>query len=299
MPEYLSPGVYVEERSFRSKSIEGVSTSTTGFVGPARYGPIDGEPELMTSFGQFERIYGGLDPLVYAEEVPNFLAHAVRAFFDNGGSRLYIARAFTTSDIDGETASVAVGTNGLVIDARFPGAAGDMTVEVTGRVGADVLSTRDGETVVDQLRNGDLVVIQTGGTALIHSATRTNDVWAFEPATGAAIGLGDLTVNTDHVFPLTLTVEITLPGEFLQQKLWAGLTVSDLPGRFRDSASQVFASDITNRMQRLETPIIMIPSATARAAQIAGDLMDLDDWNQHLTDGELSETATLVLTGGG
>ena len=39
MPEYLAPGVYVEETSFRSKSIEGVSTSTTGFVGPARKGP--------------------------------------------------------------------------------------------------------------------------------------------------------------------------------------------------------------------------------------------------------------------
>ncbi len=39
MPEYLAPGVYVEEVSFRSKSIEGVSTSTAGFVGPARFGP--------------------------------------------------------------------------------------------------------------------------------------------------------------------------------------------------------------------------------------------------------------------
>ena len=49
MPEYLAPGVYVEEVSFRSKSIEGVSTTTTGFVGPTRYGPIDDEPELLTS----------------------------------------------------------------------------------------------------------------------------------------------------------------------------------------------------------------------------------------------------------
>ena len=33
MPEYLAPGVYVEEVSFRSKSIEGVPTSTTGYAG--------------------------------------------------------------------------------------------------------------------------------------------------------------------------------------------------------------------------------------------------------------------------
>ena len=40
MPEYLAPGVYVEEVSFRSKSIEGVPTSTTGFVGLTRSGPV-------------------------------------------------------------------------------------------------------------------------------------------------------------------------------------------------------------------------------------------------------------------
>src|SRR5215213_25515 len=66
MPEYLAPGVYVEEVSYRAKSIEGVSTTTTGFVGPTRSGPIDGEPELLTSFSHFERIYGGLDQLVFA-----------------------------------------------------------------------------------------------------------------------------------------------------------------------------------------------------------------------------------------
>ena len=55
MPEYLAPGVFVEEVSFRQKTIEGVSTSTTGFVGPTRFGPITGEPELLTSFADFER----------------------------------------------------------------------------------------------------------------------------------------------------------------------------------------------------------------------------------------------------
>lgn len=103
MPEYLAPGVYVEEVSFRSKSIEGVSTSTAGFVGATRFGPVDGEPELITSFNQFERIYGGLDQLAYVPEdnfgatpsrIHNYLAQAVRAFFDNGGQRLYIARTF-------------------------------------------------------------------------------------------------------------------------------------------------------------------------------------------------------------
>ena len=100
MPEYLAPGVYVEETSFRSKSIEGVSTSTTGFVGPTRKGPVGGTPELVTSFGDFERIYGGLANLSFS---PNYLAHAVRAYFNEGGSRLYVSRVY----LNGMTIGVA------------------------------------------------------------------------------------------------------------------------------------------------------------------------------------------------
>ena len=96
MPEYLAPGVYVEEVSFRSKSIEGVSTTTTGFIGPARYGPVDMEPDIITSLGEFERVYGDRQQLSFsgAPKMHNYLWHAVRAFFEEGGKRLYIARVF-------------------------------------------------------------------------------------------------------------------------------------------------------------------------------------------------------------
>ena len=98
MPEYLAPGVYVEETTFRQKSIEGVSTSTAGFVGATRFGPTKGEPELLTSFLDFERIYGGIDQLVFDQVAQhNDLAHAVRGFFENGGRRLYVARTFEHS----------------------------------------------------------------------------------------------------------------------------------------------------------------------------------------------------------
>ena len=96
MPEYLAPGVYIEETSFRSKSIEGVSTTTTGFIGPTRYGPLDLEPDIITSLGEFERIYGDRQQLVFSDAGTqhNFMWHAVRAFFEEGGKRLYIARVF-------------------------------------------------------------------------------------------------------------------------------------------------------------------------------------------------------------
>jgi phage tail sheath protein FI len=89
--------VYVEEVSFRSKSIEGVGTSTTAFAGATASGPVGGSPELLTSFADYERIYGGLENLTFTgKSAPtlNYLAHAARAYFDNGGARLYVARVF-------------------------------------------------------------------------------------------------------------------------------------------------------------------------------------------------------------
>jgi Bacteriophage tail sheath protein len=80
MTEYLAPGVYVEEVAFGSKPIEGVTTSTTAFVGAAQ-SPRD--PVLLTSFTEFEREIG-------AASVPGFLAEAVRGFFNNEGKRCYV-----------------------------------------------------------------------------------------------------------------------------------------------------------------------------------------------------------------
>jgi hypothetical protein len=136
MPEYLAPGVYVEETSFRAKSIEGVGTSTTAFVGPTRTGPVGGTPEILTSFGDFERIFGGLDDL--SLPIPtNYVAHGVRAYFDNGGARLYVSRVFLGSDSNTGKAVSADFTNGgadatkqSVFRARFPGDAGNGTIAV-------------------------------------------------------------------------------------------------------------------------------------------------------------------------
>ena len=87
MPEYLSPGVYIEETSFRSKTIEGVSTSTAGFVGPTRYGPVSGAPVLVTSLAEYQRIFGDLEDLNFTDQANTqvgYLGHAARAFFEEG-----------------------------------------------------------------------------------------------------------------------------------------------------------------------------------------------------------------------
>lgn len=114
MPQYLSPGVFVEELSFRAKSIEGVSTSTCAFVGPTRKGPLGIAPTLITDAGEFERIYGGLSNLSYSAatdthpDAINFMAHSVRAYFQNGGQRLYVARTFSPR-VDGRGSLVSDG----------------------------------------------------------------------------------------------------------------------------------------------------------------------------------------------
>ena len=94
MPDYLAPAIFTEQVSFRSKSIEGVSTSTTAFVGPTRKGPLAGAPEVITSTGEYERVYGGIANLDYSGGSTNYMAHAVYSYFSNGGRRLYIGRVF-------------------------------------------------------------------------------------------------------------------------------------------------------------------------------------------------------------
>ena len=129
MPEYLAPGVYVEETSFRAKSIEGVGTSTTAFVGPTRKGPFRAgddtpeTPELLTSYGDFERIYGGFADLALGAGVPatNYLAHAVLAFFNEGGSRLYVSRVVGAGAADGRGAvRGGAADEQVAFVARFP-----------------------------------------------------------------------------------------------------------------------------------------------------------------------------------
>jgi phage tail sheath protein FI len=95
MPEYLSPGVYVEEVNSGSKPIEGVSTSTTGAVGVAERGP-ENVPTLVTSPGEYARTFGGpLDFVDFRDPTGRshaYLPYAVGGFFSNGGRRLYVTR---------------------------------------------------------------------------------------------------------------------------------------------------------------------------------------------------------------
>ncbi len=182
MAEYLAPGVYVEEVSFRSKSIEGVPTSTTGYAGMTRFGPVrypagptTSEPRLVTSFTEFESVFGGLE-LLHAPGAADdrlcYVAHAARAFFMNGGTRLYISRVFSPRGIDPNfdygVAKLPIAVSGTTATwtARWPGAYGNAWVQVQvvrGKNAAYQASNFGGAVQVTGARDGSIVEVITGG----------------------------------------------------------------------------------------------------------------------------------------
>ena len=76
MPEYLHPGVYIEETSYRGKPIQGVSTSTAGFVGAARKG-AEGRATFVPSFAHFRRLFG--DPVVFVWVCVNLFSPRIQS----------------------------------------------------------------------------------------------------------------------------------------------------------------------------------------------------------------------------
>ena len=223
MPEYLAPGVYVEETSFRSKSIEGVSTTTTGFIGPARFGPVDLEPELITSLGEFERSYGGGERLDWGDgEIDNYLWHAARGFFTEGGRRLYVSRVFralgaasTELSADGH-ASVSAGV--VSLRSRYPGAAGNLRLRLSLRSGRDILGGTRSTPTLGALSERDIVWIRNQSSPPANPAT-PGDVFLAEKD------------PTQTPFPWRLS---SAPGSLIASPLvvssFAGLVPGSAPG---------------------------------------------------------------------
>jgi uncharacterized protein len=89
-PKY--PGVYVEEVPSGVRTIVGVSTASTAFVGRALKGPVN-VPTVISSFTQYARYFGGL-------WVKSTMSFAVHQYFANGGGEAVIVRVFNTGNAD-------------------------------------------------------------------------------------------------------------------------------------------------------------------------------------------------------
>ena len=132
MPLALTyPGVYIEEVSSGVRTITGVATSITAFVGRALRGPIDSDeqsPVSIFSFGDYERIFGGL----WAESPMSF---AVYHYFLNGGSEALIVRVHRNALI----AQSPAAPESAVFSAAYPGAWGaNLRLRVDHEIDAEV-----------------------------------------------------------------------------------------------------------------------------------------------------------------
>lgn len=108
MAEYLSPGVYVEEKSSGVKPIEGVGTSTGAFVGIAEKGPV-GEAKFIANWTQFVNTYGSFTENAY-------LAYAVYQFFAEGGTRCYVVRTCHYDNIMVPLSKTTKAATGIIND---------------------------------------------------------------------------------------------------------------------------------------------------------------------------------------
>lgn len=94
MPQVTYPGVYIREIPSGARTITGVATSITVFVGRAKKGTVN-EPITINSYADFERQFGGLWS-------SSLLSYSVKDFYLNGGSQAIIVRL----DKDGEAATL-------------------------------------------------------------------------------------------------------------------------------------------------------------------------------------------------
>jgi phage tail sheath protein FI len=170
MPEYLSPGVYIEEQDTGPEPIEGVSTSVTAFVGVTQMGPLDfNPPVLVTSFPEYQRTFGTYFTPAFSTSPPagdgdsyNLLPYAVAGFFNNGGQLLYIKRvgraasagvnapayaAVANSDLENYAGSPAIMTR--LAQSAVPNGVNE-SIYVAATVGIQVNST----ITLNQIKNG-------------------------------------------------------------------------------------------------------------------------------------------------
>lgn len=184
MAEYLSPGVYVEEFESGSVPMEGVGTSTAGFVGIAERGPIEGLPELVTSFADYKRKFGGY---LSESEFGNyrFLPYAVEHFFVNGGSRCYVSRVMPSNAKCAEAFVPSKEEKALEIAAKNPGIWGnDLKVVITPASKAKTQILLEEETSLgikykaknaDGFNAGDIVVFTDGTNTEYNVVSKVQD----------------------------------------------------------------------------------------------------------------------------
>ncbi len=113
------PGVYIQEIPSGVRTITGVATSITAFIGRATRGPVN-EPVLVNNFGDFERTFGGLKA-----DMP--MSYAVSDYFLNGGGQGIVVRLYQAPEGDNgaPNTKASLTLEELVLEAAYEGAWGN------------------------------------------------------------------------------------------------------------------------------------------------------------------------------
>ena len=170
MPTYLSPGIYTRETDF-SFYVKQISTSSAAMVGVAEKGPIN-KPVLVTSWEQFINRFGS-----YINE--SYLAYAARAFFDNGGSVLYVTRiAHLTDSTDRDTLTAL--KSSIVLQNREATPADALRIEAVNEgVWGDRLSVSIEDGSLDPANHFNLVVRHKGDVVEVFTRLEAEPAFLF------------------------------------------------------------------------------------------------------------------------
>ena len=296
MPQYLAPGVYVEEIP-GPETIQAVGTQTAGFIGPCRFGPTSGRPELLTSFLDYQRIYGDWTDLEFTDNngdsTTNYMALGVKGFFDEGGTSLYVCRTFeftsarTPSDPAPTAdyawfplpASSSPSLPALTLRARFPGLAGRMAVTLTLQKGRNALVQSGGVNNLTRVHQYDVVFAGAGSPPVgaLHVVQRdlSTGAWTLDGAPLDTLG------STGFAYPLSVAVDVQFPSVDAQglptfgPSQTIGVFGFD-PRAAGTGISTVLTANPPTRAQWLTVPLAIEGTAGLQGVEIAEALFGPD-----------------------
>jgi phage tail sheath protein FI len=272
MPTYAAPGVYIEEVPSSQKVLTAAPTAVAAFVGFTERAPSDDPadpyglaPRLVTSWSQFESLYGSFAPGC-------MLPLSVYGYFANGGAIAYIGRVANTTPA-GEPAKFelpatdrALG-NPLSIESIEPDA--NITVDIaTDDVGDDE-AAEDGPApfTLTVLLNGEPVETYPGLT--LGAGDRN-----VKTVVNAASTKVKVDVNLDKGADLSQQLELIKPGRYELEKA-APVSVKVNGRKFAGSESA--RNGINGLAVADDVTMVVVPDLITAATQEDGSI-DLNLW---------------------
>jgi phage tail sheath protein FI len=182
------PGVYIEEIPSGVRTIPGVATSVTAFVGRAARGPVN-DPVTINSFGDFQRVFGGLS-------LDSTLSFAVNDFFQHGGSQAIIVRLFRPTDHhEALVAAQAIAKNAKTAAEKVD--ATPASVQAAAQLTADALTDNESRRSAAKFVMAAInaAAAQSGATAASVNTAAQNAIAGAAPLAKARLRIINSEVN--------------------------------------------------------------------------------------------------------